>query len=172
MSNLSKSEDLSQVKLRYSQPEKDLESLTAWLSTPEVQTLFPCGTPVEIADSAQFWLSFSRYQSSVTALSNDEPIGIGSLILMPYQKIAHHALVSLIVKKEWRNKGVGTLLLNNILNMAKETFRLESVCLEVYENNPAISLYKRFLFQEIGCQKRCLKYEGKYWDKIIMERRL
>ncbi len=157
------------VSLRYTLPE-DGVALTHWLNQPGVAHAFPMTDPREVEDSAKHWIGFSRLRSSLTAVHNEQPIGIATLCLMPYQTLSHQCLLSIVVDEAWRGKGVGTLLMNNILHLAKNYFRIEVVYLEVYEGNPAISLYQRFGFQVIGNQKHFMKKGDRYVAKIIMER--
>ena len=49
-----------------------------------------------------------------------------------------------------RNKGIGTKLLDELFALAKETFKIEIVHLEVYHTNPAIILYQRLGFKQFG----------------------
>jgi RimJ/RimL family protein N-acetyltransferase len=157
------------VELRYSVME-DMDPLREWLLEPGILRAFPMLDPPEVEDSIRHWISFSKYKSSLTAVMDGKPCGIATLCLMPYRKLAHHCLLSIIVGKGARGKGVGTLLMNNLLHLAKNYFKLEVIYLEVYEGNPAISLYKRFGFVEIGFQKHFMKENGEYTGKVIMER--
>jgi putative acetyltransferase len=100
------------------------------------------------------------------------PCGIATLYLMPYRKVAHQCLFSIIVDQKHRGKGVGTLLLNNLMHLAKEQFRMDVLYLEVYDGNPAINLYRRFGFKEVGYQQYFIKEDGKYLGKTTMERLL
>lgn len=157
------------VELRYSMME-DMDPLREWLLEPGVLKAFPMMDPPEVEDSIRHWISFSKYKSSLTALIDGKPCGIATLCLMPYKKLAHQCLLSIIVGKGYRGKGVGTVLMNNLLHLAKNYFRIEVIYLEVYEGNPAVSLYKRFGFREIGFQKHFMKENGEYIGKVIMER--
>ena len=159
----------SEIELRYTIAE-DAEPLRIWLDEPDILRAFPMADPLEVDDSVKHWISFSKYKSSLTALSDGKPCGLATLCLMPYRKLAHQCLVSIIVAKDFRNKGVGTLLMNNIIHHAKTHFRIEVLYLEVYEGNPAISLYRRFGFKEVGNQKCFMKEDDEYIGKIIMER--
>jgi ribosomal protein S18 acetylase RimI-like enzyme len=160
---------IEEVDLRYTTME-DGDYLREWLAEPGILRAFPMLDPPEVEDSIKHWIGFSKYKCSLTAVADGKPCGIATLCLMPYRKLAHHCLLSIMVAKEWRGKGVGTLLMNNVLHLAKEYFRLEVVYLEVYEGNPAISLYKRFGFREIGFQKHFMKENGEYIGKVMMER--
>lgn len=157
------------LELRYTVAE-DIDYLRDWLLEPGILKGFPMADPAEVEDSIKHWIGFSKYRSSLTAVKEGVPCGIATLCLMPYRKLAHQCLLSIIVGKGYRDQGVGTVLMNNLMHLAKEYFRIEVIYLEVYEGNPAISLYERFGFREIGNQKHFMKEKGEYIGKIIMER--
>jgi RimJ/RimL family protein N-acetyltransferase len=165
-------ENLPQIKgleLRYTIQE-DAKFLKEWLNEPGILKGFPMQDHPEVEDSVKHWIGFSKYKSSLTATLHSNPVGLATLCLMPYRKLAHQCLVSIIVSKEARNQGVGTVLMNNLMHLAKEYFGIEVLYLEVYEGNPAISLYHRFGFREIGFQKHFMKEDDEYIGKIVMER--
>jgi RimJ/RimL family protein N-acetyltransferase len=159
------------VVVRYTEME-DAPYLREWLSEPGILRWFPMCDPPEVEDAIRHWIGFSRYKCCLTAVVNGVPCGLTTLYLMPYRKVAHQCLFSIIVAKEHRGKGIGTLLLNNLIHLAKDNFRLEVLYLEVYEGNPAISLYRKFGFKEVGFQQYFIKEDGKYLGKTIMERLL
>ncbi|EPP35399.1 acetyltransferase family protein [Chlamydia ibidis] len=150
----------------------DADYVRFWLNDPKILRGFPLKTEAEIAESVNFWIGFHRVKSSLTAVYEGEVAGVATLILNPYIKVAHHALISIIVGEQYRNKGIGTVLLNNLCHLAKERFKLETLYLEVYEENPAIHLYKRFGFIEVGRQAHFYKDEIGYLAKITMEKDL
>lgn len=159
------------LEIRYS-TQSDLQFLVRWLSDPKVLRGFPLKTEQEIQQSAEYWISFHRCQASLTAMYQGQVAGIATLILNPYIKVSHHALFSIIVGEAYRNKKIGSVLLNNLCHLAKNRFHLEILYLEVYEGNPAIHLYERFGFVEVGRQTRFYKDELGYLAKITMEKNL
>ena len=77
-------------------------------------------------------------------------------------------IMNIVTKKSHRNQGIGTLLLENLILLSKE-LNLISLSLEVNEENiPAIHLYEKFGFKNIGIRKNY------YQDKngIIMTKKL
>lgn len=77
-------------------------------------------------------------------------------------------IMNIVVRKNFRNKGIGTVLLENLLTLSKK-LGLNSLSLEVNEKNiPAINLYKKLGFENIGIRKNY--YNGK--NGIIMIRNL
>lgn len=126
--------------------------------------------PIEVKDSSRHWISFSKYKCSLTAVLDGVPVGIATLCLMPYRKLAHQCLMSIIVSYQVRGKGIGTVLMNNLIHLAKEYFGIEVLYLEVYETNRAINLYRKFGFREVGYQRHFMKDGDEYVAKVVMER--
>ena len=164
-------DEIGQVTIRYTEQE-DAPFLKEWLMQPGVLRWFPMQEILEVDDAVKHWIGFSRFKCSLTAIYRGKPIGLSTLYLMPYRKVAHQCLFSIIVSEEFRGKGVGSLLLNNIIHLAKEHFKVEYLYLEVYDGNPAIHLYNKFGFKQVGSQSHFIKENGNYVAKIIMERPL
>lgn len=164
--------EMKGLEVRYTEVS-DEPYLREWFSDPTILRWFPMAEPVEIEDTVQRWIGFSRFRCSLTAVYEGKPCGLATLYLMPYRKIAHQCQFGMIVKKEYRGKGVGSVLLNNLIHLAKEYFKIELLHLEVYYGNPAINLYKRFGFKEFGSQDRWVKESnGEYVGRIFMEREI
>ena len=163
---------MSDITLRYTK-EEDAPFLKTWLDDADIINWFPMDLGPELDDSVRHWIGYARYNCSLTAIDNNIPCGICTLNLMPYRKLMHQCLLSIVVEKNHRSHGVGTLLLNNIIHLAKEQFKMTHLYLEVYQGNPAIHLYKRFGFKETGRQDYFVRLpDGSYIGKIIMERAL
>lgn len=74
-------------------------------------------------------------------------------------------IMNIVTKKDMRNKGIGTILLVNLINIAQKE-NAKNITLEVNINNlQAIHLYKKFEFKEVGLRKKY--YENKD-DALIM----
>ena len=102
---------------------------------------------------------------------NDKLSGISSIDLG--SKIQSHiGNFGISISKEYRGKGMGKLLMKNVLDLAiKNINGLKIITLEVLaENTNAISMYKSFGFEEYGKLPNGNKYKGKYVDDILMFR--
>lgn len=159
------------LDIRYTENE-DGEYLAKWLAEPGMLRWFPMTDPNEIDDSVRRWMSFIRYKCSLTALFEGTPCGMCTLFLQPYRKLAHQCEFGIIVGGKYQSHGVGTQLLRNIMNLGKNYFHIEVLHLQVYAENPAIRLYKRFGFREYGRQTQWIKDNGVYTGRVFMERLL
>jgi putative acetyltransferase len=152
--------------------EADQKYLIEWLQQPGVLAGFPLNDLREIEDAARIWVSYAKFGALLTALWDGVPCGIANLYLQPYQKLSHQCLFAIIVDENFRGKGVGTRLMLDLMQLAKEKFQLEFLHLEVYDGNPAIHLYRRLGFETYGIHRHFMKDQGRYVDKIMMQKYL
>ncbi len=84
-------------------------------------------------------------------------------------RLAHRGHLGMGVIKSHRRQGIGSKLLNIALEHARST-ELEKVELYVYTaNKPAIKLYRKYNFDEIGVIRHYRKLDGQYFDALEME---
>ena len=103
----------------------------------------------------------SRY---IVARQNSDIVGFAGIIITPDRV----EITNIVTKKNKRKKGIGTVLLDKIIEMAKQTGR-DNISLEVNEKNYiAINLYKKFGFEQIGIRK---KYYNGINNAIIMTKK-
>lgn len=169
----SKGKEPSELIIRFTEME-DGKYLREWLLDPSTMRWFPMCDEVEVDDSVSRWIAFSRYKCSLTAVRDGTPCGLATLYLQPYRRLAHQCEFGIVVGKDYRGKGlnVGEQLLKALMDLAKNTFRIELLHLQVYGENPAIRLYRRFGFREFGRQTRWLKDHGAFVPRVFMERLL
>jgi RimJ/RimL family protein N-acetyltransferase len=164
------SEPISGLDFRYTELT-DAKYLKEWLLDPSVKRWFPMADEVEIDDAVNRWVGFCRYRCSLTAMIDGIPCGISTLYLQPYKKLAHQCEFGIIVGHNYRDKGIGSQLLNNLIHLSKVQFHIELLHLQVYAENPAKRLYERFGFVEFGRQNQWIKEDdGSYTGRIFMEK--
>lgn len=89
----------------------------------------------------------------VVAVANGEIVGFAGLKIVADQA----DIMNIVTRKNFRRKGVGTLLLKKLITICKD-FKLTSIFLEVNEENiPAITLYEKFGFKNVGIRKNYYK---------------
>lgn len=78
-------------------------------------------------------------------------------------------IMNIAVKFSYRKQGIASLLLKNLIDVCKNN-NINTINLEVNEENfPAINLYKKYEFLEIGRRKKY--YDGKF-DAILMKKNI
>lgn len=96
---------------------------------------------------------------------NNEIVGFAGLKTI----IDEADIMNIVVKKSYRNNGIGSILLENLIYYAK-SLNLKTVTLEVNDHNlSAIRLYDKFNFDHIGIRK---KYYNGESDAIIMSKKI
>ena len=84
-------------------------------------------------------------------------------------RLSHRARLSLTVLKEYSHRGIGTRLLEMMIDFARES-GAEIIYLECHvDNTRAVSLYEKFGFIISGRMKKYFKIDGKYHDAYLME---
>ena len=94
--------------------------------------------------------------------SNEDILGFAGIWKSPVDC----QITNIVVKKTCRKQGIGSLLLEKLIEIAKTT-SFEMVGLEVNENNiSAIKLYEKYGFQKVGVRK---KYYNNTDNAILMD---
>ena len=89
----------------------------------------------------------------IVAKSNKEIIGFAGIKIL----LDEADIMNIVTKKCYRNQGIGTLLLKNLISISKN-LNLHSLSLEVNEENKtAIHLYENLGFKNIGIRKNYYK---------------
>ncbi|KYC39652.1 hypothetical protein WA1_30400 [Scytonema hofmannii PCC 7110] len=99
-----------------------------------------------------------------------ELIGIVAFHQEERIKVRHKAYIrSMFVKQEYRGKGIGKLLLNELIERAKAINEIEILLLDVVTNNiSAKQLYLSFGFKIYGIEKMAYKFSNQYFDMESM----
>lgn len=109
------------------------------------------------SDFDEFW-NYNVFKSELqsensqylVAKLNNEIIGFAGIKII----IDEADIMNIVTKKAYRNQGIGTLLLNEIISLCQK-LNLNSISLEVNEiNKSAIHLYKNFGFEKVGNRKK------------------
>lgn len=124
-----------------------------------------------ISDFDDFWnysILKSELESSnsyyIVVKDNSNIVGFAGIKLV----IPDCDIMNIVVKKDFRNQGLGSLLLKNLINLAK-SLGVRNIFLEVDEKNaPAISLYNKYGFKTISKRKNYYKEN----DAIIMNKEI
>ena len=101
----------------------------------------------------------------VVAKIDSEIVGFGGI----YQILNEMQLNYIVTKKEKRNLGIASQILDNLISFANNK-NIEYITLEVNEKNTnAIKLYEKFGFKQIGLRK---KYYNNIDNAILMQKNI
>ena len=96
------------------------------------------------------------------AKQENEIVGFAGILLI----IDQVNIMNIVVKKDKRNFGIGSLILEEIIRYSK-IHNATSITLEVNEKNiPAIKLYKKYGFKQVGLRR---KYYNNEDNAILMD---
>ena len=113
-----------------------------------------------LSDFDDFW-NYNVFKSEllnpnskyIVAKKENEIVGFAGIWIAI--DIAH--ITNIVVKKDLRKQGIGTIILQELIKLCKE-LKMNEVTLEVNENNSkAINLYKKFGFEQVGLRKKYYK---------------
>ena len=111
------------------------------------------GLSLTISQEADFIRKFAGNPGSIMIVAFDEGelIGTGAVsVVSGKPRFAHRREIAISVRKDYWGKGIGTGIMNVLMDFAKKS-GAEVLELEVRsDNEAAISLYKKFGFEKIG----------------------
>lgn len=104
------------------------------------------------------------------AEENRKVIGLGILMNHGNLRRKHVGVITLMVNSDYQNKGIGSLLMDKLINLS-ESLNIIRLELCVFRDNyKAINLYKKFGFKEEGIKIKSALKNGEYVDEIMMAR--
>lgn len=154
----------------------DAENLIEYLKLTSSETDYMIRYPEEITmtivDEEKFLKSIKESDNNImiSAFIDDKLVGNSSINTIEDKiKVSHRATFGIAIIKEAWNFGIGTALLTEILDCAKQA-GFEQVELEVASTNyKAINLYERFGFKKYGTRDNAFKFkDGSYCAEHLM----
>ena len=104
-----------------------------------------------------------------TAKKSGKIVGNAHFTGMTRERLKHRGTIGIsVLKSEWGQR-IGAMLMEAVIDFARNTAHAEIISLEVKSDNVrAIKLYERYGFEKIGCFKGFFKINGKYADFDLM----
>lgn len=116
---------------------------------------------------AQQWPNY--YAVKQVTSNEQEVVGWADITRPQNERLAHRGFLGMGLVAEARGQGLGTQLLQAALSHA-QNMAIEKVELSVYSSNlPAIALYQKCGFREMGRIRHYRKYKNRYFDSVEME---
>jgi len=104
---------------------------------------------------------------------NNEFIGNIDLTGSKRSKINHTAMIGMGIKENWRNQGLGQILIECAIDWATSKSDIQIIWLDVYATNDiGYRLYEKMGFKVSGIIKGFFREGNEYIDKIQMYQRI
>lgn len=162
------------IQIMKAQPEDAaelLEYLKVIGSESDNLTFGSDGLLRTVDEEAEFLASELVSKTSVTLVAkrNGKIIGNARFTGGLKERTCHRGDMGIsVLKSEW-GKGLGSRLLEAIIDFAKNTAHVEVITLEVNQaNTRAIALYEKYGFKKTGVFEAFTKIDGKYIDFDMM----
>lgn len=102
----------------------------------------------------------------IMAKINDKIVGFAGI----WKAVDDVHITNIVTSKNFRRQNIGSVMLSNLIEIAKSEKGITSITLEVNSINiPAQKLYEKFGFKVVGLRK---KYYNNMDDAIIMTKEL
>ncbi|MHA1916892.1 MAG: GNAT family N-acetyltransferase [Candidatus Ranarchaeia archaeon] len=159
------------VKIRFIMPE-DIDSLWDIYNQVIAEKIFlPAINQVTSPIQKKRWFVELDEKASVVlvAVENEYPLGYLTLEMSEQETSEHVSDLGILVRKEYRNEGIGAHLIRTSIKVAKER-KYEKICLSSFNNNePAKHLYQKLGFKLIGLRRNQFKLNSNYQDELLMD---
>jgi phosphinothricin acetyltransferase len=131
-------------------------------------------TPRSLADQ-QVWIAeHSGGHPAIVAIDDDETL-LGFASLSPFKPRAAYAPTvedSVYVDRGARGRGVGEVLLREIVRLGTDHGFHSAVARIVGGHEASIALHRKCGFEEIGCEREVGRKFGRWLDVVLMQRML
>ena len=160
-----------QVCLRNAE-ESDAADLLHYLKTTTAETPYLIREPDEVTLTLEQEVSFIRNMIEaerellLVAIIDGKHIGNCSMsALGTFKRYAHRCSVAIALYQAYCGRGIGTLMMQTILDVARVAGYEQAELEVISSNSQAISLYKKLGFQSFGHFPNNMKYaDGTYAD--------
>jgi putative acetyltransferase len=158
------------IVIRRAEPS-DAEAIWRCFTTPLVvrNTL---QTPYRSVESVREQLVKSgENDHSLLAVVDGEVVGMIGLYVRTRPRVRHIGDIGMMVRDDWQGKGIGTALMQAVVDLADKWLNLSRIELTVYTDNEAgIALYRKFGFEIEGTMRKAAFRDGEYVDAHMMAR--
>jgi phosphinothricin acetyltransferase len=154
--------------------EADAEAICAIYNQGIEDRLATLETELRTPEERRRWMaSRSPRHPVIVAEVDGEVAGWGSLnVFNPREAYRFVADFSVYVERAWRGKGVGTVLLSQLIELAREHGFHKLVLSAFPDNKNGVALYERLGFRTVGIYREQGLLDGRWVDTIIMEKLL
>lgn len=111
----------------------------------------------------------SPINKMLLAVADGKIIGIGTINSSSKIKARHCGELGIVVAKAYQGQGIGTSIINQLIEWAKNNGTTTRIQLDTRRDNElAVALYKKLGFELEGCLKNSTLLNGEYYDLYVM----
>ena len=116
----------------------------------------------------------SRIKNVIFAMVGGKPGGMIVYVRNPRSKTNHICdIYGVYVRRQYRGQGISNTLMDAVLAEIKELAGVAKICLAVNPTQKAAAhLYRKYRFKVVGKPKKALRYNGAFYDELVMEKYL
>ena len=131
-------------------------------------------TELRTPEERRRWLAGrSPRHPVIVAEANGEVVGWGRLnVFNPREAYRFVADFSVYVERSWRGKGIGRVVLERLIELARQHGFHKMVLSAFPTNQGGMALYEKLGFRTVGVHNEQGQLDGKWVDTIIMEKLL
>lgn len=155
--------------------KEDLHLFVKWFNDPEVREGLALYLPMSMAQEEKWFEEMLKRDPKTQPLNievreGENWIKIGNMGFFDFDQRARSAEVGISLgNKDYWNQGYGTEAITLLLKIGFETFNLNRIMLQVYEDNPrAIRCYEKAGFVHEGRLRQARFHKGRYYDILNM----
>jgi L-amino acid N-acyltransferase YncA len=107
-------------------------------------------------------------------VSETNKIVTGWVALSPVSKREAYrgvAEISIYIHKDFTGKGIGSALMERVINSSEDNGIWTLVAIVFPENEPSVRLHQKYGFREIGYREKISKIRGVWRNTVMFERR-
>ncbi|KJM61994.1 N-acetyltransferase [Pluralibacter gergoviae] len=160
---------MSEIVIRHAEP-RDLEALRQINAHPDVyHSTLQLPHP-----SMELWqerLAGKPGRKQLVACDDERVVGHLVLDVMDNTRRSHVATFGMSVASGVQNRGVGSALISQMINLCDNWLRVDRIELTVFvDNEPAIAVYRKHGFEIEGTGRKYALRNGEYVDAYYMAR--
>ncbi len=142
-----------------------------YLKNTDTIPLFDYEYSNNVTEEYQLIKRYLKQPNSILLVAENEGSLVGNIDLTGSwrKKMSHTAVVGMGIHTTWQNQGVGTFLIQNVIDWSRQNTLIKIIWLEVYATNKVgIALYEKMGLKECGRIENFFNENKKYIDKITM----
>ncbi len=158
--------------------ESDIDGI--WNNFNEVvdeKIYLPVLFPVRSKFEKQSWFQNIKKEREIcivaihsTIISPHNILGQCEISNLEWDAATHVGSLGLIVQKNYRDLGIGFILIDRAIRESKKLFHKEKIILSTFSDNErALYLYKKMGFKTAGIKKNQFYMDSNYYDEVMME---